>query len=126
MKKYAIFIALFIAGLSLNAENYLIFKQKNDNEQALTLSSVVIKFADGQVQATDGKDALTLDLSTMQSLIFSKTPTTSIETVTNEEVQQQNMQVYDLNGRRVNAYDHSLQGVYIVKEGEKSRKILVR
>ena len=125
MKRYLLLFALLFTGLPLNAENYLIFKQKNGWERSLPLSDLVIKFQNGQMQASSGAEAFSLDLETMQSLFFSTRPS-AIETVQTDDVRKKNMQIYDLDGRRVNTFDGCPQGVYIVKEGDATRKILVK
>ena len=130
MKKILTLAAIVLSCSSMQAdEHFLTFRQTDGTEYSLPLAALNMQFHDGQMQATSGQEALTLDLVTLQSMYFASAPT-GIQAVT--PIDSRFTTVYDLQGRpthlgaKASERGGAEPGIYIIKEGQKARKEIVR
>lgn len=120
-------MTLLLAG-SLAAQatdyQYLTIEKNDGTAQSLTAVGLNITYTDTQLTATNGTETATFPLSEIRRMYFSNTKeTTGIETTIAEIAKD--VEVYDLNGRRV-LTSNLQKGVYIVKENGKPRKVTIK
>lgn len=143
MKKF--FLSLLLGGVALTAaadNDYMVFQKTNGEEFSLNVDHLKITFADGAMNATDGKNSLSVALSDMNKMFFSASPTMGIEqatTATSDEVSAtiengqlhvtspagSRVSVYSLDGRQVGTR-YMAKGTYLVRINNTTLKVLAR
>lgn len=131
--------------------DYLILKQTDGTETALSSASLKITFSNGNLVATSSEGTTTLSLSSLSTMQFSETGTTGIAEATTSQtavsVAGRTVQVQAAEGTPVRIVNLSgmvvaegvtansgkqafggqlATGIYVVKVGEKTTKIQVR
>lgn len=135
MRRLWILSLIMLACGSIHAANYdyLVFKQADGTETALSASKLKITFSNGNAVITTADGAVTtLLLNDLNAMYFSDNGATGIETITaNGEIEQAT--VYSLTGVKiadnanVNALKDSLRpGVYLVKTNTRTFKIQIK
>lgn len=143
MKKF--FLSLLLGGVALTAaadNDYMVFQKTNGEESSLNVDHLKITFADGAMNATDGKNSFSVALSDMNKMFFSANPTMGIEqatTATSDEVSAtiengqlhvtapagSRVSVYSLDGRQVGTR-YLAEGTYLVRINNTTLKVLAR
>lgn len=144
MKKF--FLSLLLGGVALTAaadNDYMVFQKTNGEEFSLNVDHLKITFADGAMNATDGKNSFSVALSDMNKMFFSAAnPTMGIEqatTATSDEVSAtiengqlhvtapagSRVSVYSLDGRQVGTR-YLAEGTYLVRINDTTLKVLAR
>lgn len=143
MKKF--FLSLLLGGVALTAaadNDYMVFQKTNGEEFSLNVDHLKITFADGAMNATDGKNSFSVALSDMNKMFFSANPTMGIEqatTATSDEVSAtiengqlhvtapvgSRVSVYSLDGRQVGTR-YLAEGTYLVRINNTTLKVLAR
>lgn len=128
-----LFMGLLLTAMSVRASDYksLVF-QDNSGTTAIDLSSLVITVADGKLIATNTTGTVTFTLSDLTKMYFSNDEATGIKQAeTTGEASL--VQVYDIAGRSMGSFDtltaakaQLRQGVYVIKQDNKTYKIVVR
>lgn len=139
---FFLFLLMALGAVSASAQsyNYLTLQQTGGNEQSLAISGLKITFSDGNLVATNGSQTATIPLEKMQKMYFSSTPT-GISTVSDEQTASaviENgklvvnapdscaVQVYGVDGRQLSPNATFNRGVYVVRVGGKTFKLLAR
>lgn len=128
--KLQAFIAMILAGtLSAQAADYqyLTIEKTDGTATSLTAVGLNITYSDTQLTATNGTEAATFTLSEVNRMYFSNTredTATGIADTIGDIAQD--AEVYDLNGRRIPQGTTLRHGVYIVKQGNTTKKITVK
>lgn len=143
MKKF--FLSLLLGGVALTAaadNDYMVFQKTSGEEFSLNVDHLKITFADGAMNATDGKNSFSVALSDMNKMFFSANPTMGIEqatTATSDVVSAtiengqlyvtapvgSRVSVYSLDGRQV-ATNYLTKGTYLVRINNTTLKVLAR
>lgn len=112
--------------------DYLIIKQTDGTETALSAAPLKITFADGNLLATSPNGITTLPLSSLSSMYFSTTATNGIEAL-QAIGEAQAATVTSMTGVVVargesvtDATRRLAPGLYIVKTNKDTKKILVK
>lgn len=112
--------------------NYLIIKQTDGTETALSAAPLKITFADGNLQAASTNGTTTLPLSSLSSMYFSTSATDGIVAI-QEGSDAQMATVTNMAGTVVarggsvaDATKRLAPGLYIVKTDKNTKKILVK
>lgn len=128
MKKL-LFAAMILAGtLPTKAETYpyLTFEMTDGAKASVAVESLTLTFSGTTLKV----GSQTFPISNLSKMYFSVTDETSsvtnaISELSVDELQKNNTEIYDLNGRKMT--DSQLpRGVYIVKTKDKTCKIVVR
>lgn len=102
-------------------EHFLTFRQIDGTERSLPLAGLSITFSEGQLSASSAGQSFALDLTTMQDMYFSGTPS-GVQNI-QEAAPVLPTIVYDLMGRRISTQAGGVNhGIYIIKDGEGARK----
>ncbi len=130
MKK--LFLSLLLmTGMTASAYDYpyLIFKTSSGTVETVSVESLSLSISDGKLVATNSDGSVSLTLSDLSKMYFSKTSegTTDIQTV---ETTVDKVQVYTLTGMSVGTFESLSQarsslknGIYVVKTNGKSYKL---
>lgn len=131
--RHAILFLALLSAMAVRAADYksLVF-QTSDGTTAVDLSSLVLTVADGKLVAANASGTQTFDLATLSKMYFSTEEATGVKSVTTDG-KASPLLVYDLSGRKVGSYT-SLeaaksvlrQGVYVVRQNDKTFKIAVK
>lgn len=131
--RHAILFLALLSAMAVRAADYksLVF-QTSDGTTAVDLSSLVLTVADGKLVAANASGMQTFDLATLSKMYFSTEEATGVKSVTTDG-KASPLLVYDLSGRKVGSYA-SLeaaksvlrQGVYVVRQNDKTFKIAVK
>lgn len=135
MRRLSFLLFVMLTCCSIHAANYdyLVFKQADGTETALSASKLKITFSNGNAVVTTSDGATTtLLLNGLNTMYFSDNGTTGVKTITtNGEVERAT--VYSLTGVKiadsmdVNALDVNLKpGVYLVKTNTRTFKIQIK
>lgn len=124
------FIVTFSANAFADDYQYLTFQKTDGTSLSVTAEGLKITFADGNLVATQGGETTTIALTDLNKMYFSSEKT-AIKTIDNDQTVTGSAEVYDLQGRRINgqwsADNVSLpRGIYIVKQGNRSQKVIVK
>ena len=127
MKKRLFILSLLSVltfGMKAADYNYLVFTLTDGSTQSIAAMGTSISMSDGTLTATNGSTIVTIPLTNLAKMAFSNDPgTTGIEAIDTEFLtMDENVTIYDLQGRRV-AKSQLRQGIYIVKNGEKTYKV---
>lgn len=133
MKQVIPLLMLLLATLSARAGDYksLVFQTSDNATTAVDLSSLVITVSGGKLVITNTAGTQSFTLTDLSKMFFS-TATTGIKGVPTDGVSQ-TLAVYDLQGRSMGSFKSVeaaraalRQGVYVVKQGNKTYKIAVK
>lgn len=110
--------------LSALADDYTLYVLTPTAEYSYAFDNLQrITFSDGNmVITTKSGEATPVTLSSIERVYFDKVAT-SIQKVESVELSAES-EMYDLSGRRISADAVLPKGVYVVKEGGKTRKIV--
>ena len=128
MKKTILTLMMVIAAVTAQADDYdypyLTFETTDGTVQTISVISLTIKIADGNLVATNGEGSQTFSLKDLSKMYFSSEGTTAIHSIDNGQLTMDS-EVYDLQGHRVTK-DQMRRGVYIVKSKERTYKMIVK
>ncbi|MBQ9649509.1 MAG: hypothetical protein IJV25_03715 [Prevotella sp.] len=128
MKKTILTLMMVIAAVTAQADDYdypyLTFETTDGTVQTISVISLTIKIADGNLVATNGEGTQTFSLKDLSKMYFSSEGTTAIHSIDNGQLTMDS-EVYDLQGHRVTK-DQMRRGVYIVKSKERTYKMIVK
>lgn len=135
MRRLSFLLLVMLICCTIHAANYdyLVFKQADGTETALSASKMKITFSNGNAVITASDGVLTtLLLKDLNAMYFSDNGATGIKTATtNGEVERAS--VYSLTGVKmaegvdVNTLEVSLKpGVYLVKTNTRTFKIQIK
>ncbi len=128
MKRYFSFAFALLCGLTMSAEGYSflnVAKVTGESEGNALSSFTKITFSDGQMHLLNGASQVkSYDLSSLRKMWLSTT--SGIRNIQNSETNRP-AEIYLMSGKRVNADPNNLpKGVYIIKEGNVTRKLIRR
>jgi len=141
MKRYfsiLLFAAATFLGAAGQSLSYLTFRLTDGTEQSIAAVGTKITFSDGQLIATNGAETATFTTADVQKMFFSATAT-GIATATDGQrisaaIVGGQLQVeapagtavalYNAEGRRVSPTARLEKGLYIVRVGSETLKIL--
>lgn len=135
MKKW-IFSIMAIVAIQIQAADvvykYLVVTSADGTQTSLSSSGLKLSFADGKMIAANGTDSKSFTLTELARMQFAETAsTTAIDRSLTADSQR--VEAYTLSGMFAGSSDSmsSLQsqlrsGVYVVKQNNKSSKIIVR
>ncbi len=135
MKKWILSIVAVVA-IQMQAADvvykYLVVTSADGTQTSLPSDGLKLSFADGRMTAASGTDSKQFTLTQLASMHFAETAsTTAIDRSLTADSQP--VEAYTLSGMFVGAFDSmsALQsqlrsGVYVVKQNNKSSKIIVR
>lgn len=111
---------------------YLVVKTSDGTQVSLASEGLKLTFADGQLVAVNNSGSKSFELASLSSMLFAETEsTTGIARTTS--VADGRVEVYTLSGMYVRTFDTSStlktqlkSGVYVVKQNNKSTKIIVK
>lgn len=120
---------LAMGSLSAMADyDYLNIVSTSGTTTSLAVSGLKLTFADGKLIATNGQTTLfSEELSSQSYMYFGNT-----NGISEVESEQQTGDVYSLDGYKVKSFSGKADlsdlpsGVYIIKQGDKQRKIAVQ
>ncbi len=133
MKHVIPLLMLLLSVLSARAGDYksLVFQTSGNATTSVDLSSLVITVSDGKLVVTNTAGTQSFTLTDLSKMYFS-TETTGIKGVSADGASQA-LSVYDLQGRSMGNFKTIAaartalrQGVYVVKQGNKTYKIAVK
>lgn len=131
MKRTALMLLCMIGSMASFAQNYdyLTFVT-TQGEKSMKADGMVITFSDGKMTVKNDEETSTFDLSQMSKFFFSETPT-AIQQPTVEAGDE--VTVYCVSGQfagvfgSIDAAKNALaRGIYIVKDKQTTRKIIVK
>jgi len=142
MKSLVLFLLMAMGAVSASAQsyNYLTLQQIGGDEQSLSISGLKIIFSNGNLVATNGAQTATIPLEKMQKMYFAATAT-GISTAADEAAvsvsieggklivnapKGSSVQLYGVDGRQLSPNATLNRGVYVVRVGGKSFKLLAR
>ncbi len=144
MKKTLLTLLLSAAATAVWADSgydYLVFALQDGTKSSLSSEKLTITFPDGKLVATDGTDTFTAPLSAMERMYFSSTPA-GIAAVSADadgagvQIVDGHLQVlapqgtpvrlYRADGAAVSVSSRLDAGVYMVKVGSRTFKVLAK
>lgn len=142
MKSLVLFLLMAMGAVSASAQSYsyLTLQQTGGDEQSLSISGLKITFSGGNLVATNGTQTATIPLEKMQKMYFAAMPT-GISTAAGEAAvgvsieggklivnapEGNSVQLYGIDGRQLSPDATLNRGVYVVRVGGKSFKLLAR
>ncbi len=130
MKKKLLFLSLLASlstGLRADDFQYLVFTLSDGTTKSISATGLTMTFADGILTVTDGTKTLSLTAAQLTKMEFSNDDAAGIASLTVDELNSADAQVYDLNGRRLQQPLSALgKGVYVIKSNGHSTKIQVK
>ena len=125
MKKRLLTTSVLAAlSLHLTADDYghMVFTLTDGTTQSITASGLSLSFAGGNLTAKNGTETLSIPLSSLKTMAFSKDGLAGIEAATTDEGTEE---IYDLQGHRVTRAQMR-KGVYIIKTKNRTYKVNIR
>lgn len=127
------------ATASAQSYSYLTLRKTVGDETSLKAEGLKITFSNGQLVATNGEETVSVPLSDMGSMFFSAQPTAIASTsvakgfeasIVNGKLHASvpagvEVKVYNIDGRLMPA-SGLLPGVYVVKAGSQTLKVMAR
>lgn len=101
---------------------YMVFTLNDGTAQRITVNGLSLSFAGGSLTAKNGAETLTIPLSSLKTMAFSKDGLAGIEAATTDDGTEE---IYDLQGHRVTRAQMR-KGVYIIKTKNRTYKVNVR
>jgi hypothetical protein len=133
MKKTVILTVLTVFALGLRAADYqyLVFTLTDGTTKAVTATDLNIAFSNDNLVATNGSETLaTLPLNTLTKMEFSTSGeggATGIESISVDQLVTDDATViYDMQGRQMPRGAQLPQGVYILKNNDRTLKVHIR
>lgn len=124
-------VALLAACPAANAYDYLTFETTDGSTQSVAVESLVITFDDGMLVANNGSTEVSLPLTGLSKMYFSSA-TTAISSAKAADGDG-SVVVYAVSGACLGSYETSAKakeslrsGVYILKSGSKTEKVVIR
>lgn len=133
MKKVLTIIALMLLVVAKGFADdygYLTVQKQDGTEQSFVATGLKLTFSGGKMIAEQNGSSTTLTLSELSKMFFSKTAT-SIDRATSA-AEDAELNVYTIDGvskgKVANALDVQImgRGVYIIKQGNKTAKVVVK
>ena len=104
---------------------YMVFTTTDGVQTSLAVEGLQMSVADGSLVVSNQDESLTFPLSNLAEMHFSESEVvTAIEDVQSSKDEVPSA-IYDLSGRKVTAQTLT-PGVYVMKQGSVTRKLLVR
>ena len=128
-KKFLMLTMLAGMGLAMQAADYqyLVFTMADGTTKCITATGVTLKYQDGTLTVSNGSTTLTLSTAQLAKMQFSNDETAGISSLTIDDAGSDDVQITDLNGRRMTQPFKQLpKGVYIIKSNGKTTKVQVK
>lgn len=110
---------------------YLTFQTIDGSVQSVDVDQLTLIISDGQLVVQNGKTDATFAISNMSKMYFSTVAAGIADVVADTE--NGIVEVYSVNGTLVGRFDTMMQtlssltnGIYVIKAGNKTQKIIVR
>lgn len=115
---------LAVLGGTLMADEYgyMVFTLNDGTAQRITANGLSLSFVGGSLTAKNGAETLTIPLSSLKTMAFSKDGLAGIEAATTDDGTEE---IYDLQGHRVTRAQMR-KGVYIIKTKNRTYKVNIR
>lgn len=142
MKAIILSFIMALGALTAQAQsyNYLTLQQSDGTEQSVSVSGLKITFSDSEVIATNGTATVSVPLAQMSKMYFSQKATAITDAAAAEAVSAAivggklqvsapvgtEVQVFSVDGRRLSPDGTFSKGVYVVRAGGKSFKLLAQ
>lgn len=143
MKKTLLAALLLTAGLSAQAQtySYLTIEQNGGDQTSFAADGLKITFSDGNMIVKSGADQTTYALSSLSKMFFAIEATGLTEAATADEAYSAviadghlkvtapagtPVSVYATDGRQVSAAGRFDKGIYVVRMGNRSAKVIAR
>ena len=128
MKKTILTLMAAVAASAAQADDqdypYLAFETSDGTVQTVSVAALTIRIADGSLVATNGEGSQTFALKDLSKMYFSAEGTTAIEGI-ETAASSDDAEIYDLQGHQVTK-DQMRKGVYIMKNKERTYKMIVK
>lgn len=112
---------------------YLNIEKTDGTQQSITAVGLTLTYSGTELTATNGSESYTFTLSELNRMYFSNTKmeTSSgediVDAITEVDVTADTAwEIYDMNGRRIPAGEKLRKGVYIFKNGNTTKKVIVK
>jgi hypothetical protein len=129
-KSLLLFITLLgIATMQAEDYKYLTIVGIDGTKTSLTAVGLSISFSDTQLTAKNAytDETTTIALTNLASMNFSNTnETTGIHTIHANETDEKSDAVYNLQGEQMPDNTTFSKGIYIIKKGNETQKIIVK
>jgi len=131
MKKSLLLFITLLGMATVQAEDYkyLTIVGIDGTKTSLTAVGLSISFSDTQLTAKNAytDETTTIALTNLASMNFSNTnETTGIHTIQTNETNEKSDAVYNLHGELLPDNATLSKGIYIIKKGNKTQKIIVK
>ena len=130
MKLKTILLTLALATIctAVQAEDRLTFRQSDGTTQSFALDGLKLTFDEGNLIVKNNTQEATFALSTMAAMYFEDAQTGIASPQQDIDVTlEEGGKVYTLDGRKVASSLSGLPaGVYVVKQGSQTKKVLVQ
>ena len=129
-KSLLLFITLLgIATMQAEDYKYLTIVGIDGTKTSLTAVGLSISFSDTQLTAKNAytDETTTIALTNLASMNFSNTnETTGIHTIHANETDEKSDVIYNLQGEQLPANATLPKGIYIIKKGNETQKVIVK
>lgn len=130
MKKKVLSLTLLAAmsmGMQAADYQYLVFTMSDGTTQCMSATGLTMSFKEGTLTVTNGTTTLTFSTAQLAKMQFSNDETAGISSLTIDDAGSDDVQITDLNGRRMTQPFKQLpKGVYIIKSNGKTTKVQVK
>lgn len=132
MKHYLVTILLLAATLTTSAATYqyLVFETNDGTQLSMVADGLKLTYNDGTLTATNGDVVRSFTTSTLNRMFFSNTQqgddATAITSATADDLNDADVEIYDLSGRRLPQGIQPTRGLYIFKKGNTTTKKYVK
>ena len=115
-------LAALSGHLMADEYGYMVFTLTDGTTQSITANGLSLSFTGGNLTACNGTEMLTIALTSLKTMAFSKGGTTGIDATTTDNGTKE---IFDLQGHRVTSAQMR-KGVYIIKTKNRTYKVNVR
>lgn len=130
--------AVAVLGATAQTLDYLTIRLSDGTEQSLTAVGTKITFSDGKLLAVNGEESATYDVSEVAKMYFSATPTSIAALPVAQSISAAivdghlkvtapagtSVALYTAEGRRISTSAHLTKGLYVVRIGNETLKLL--
>ena len=132
MKQSLMTTLLLVGTISASSATYeyMVFETGDGAKQSMTANGLKLVYKDGILTATNGDISKTFTVSALSRMFFSNTKegddVTSISVATVSDLEDTDVEIYDLSGRRLPQGTKPQKGLYIFKKGNTTTKKYVK
>ena len=134
MKNYLL-LTLLLATIGVEAADYqfLNIEKTDGTQQSITAVGLTLNYSGETLTATNGSESYTFTLSELNRMYFSNdevqasTGDDVVNAITDiDNAADTETEIYDMNGRQIPVSEKLRKGVYIFKNGNKTKKVIVK